>query len=894
MPALRLRLRIQRNELPTVSTLWPVLDTHLKHTISQLLEAVNRIFPLESDTWGFEHYIVAVTDFECLHYHEIGAVFKDEDEVVIRPLLYAETRARTLLGRNQITSDGRHLVDGVPFGRPALRGVARPNVRIPALKRKRDLEGRELEEMEPEGIEQKKQDALIMRALKYLVESDEEGSDTGSGQDLEDAEAEKVDQGKQDDFLMAAFKNLMEGNGKNPDATSGTGMALVRTESDDDDDDEGDDGDFMIEDSKRGSTDGSSGVSDSDSSSKDDTRDENDESSGSSSTSDSDSDDSSTSEASWQGINGASTNSPERAAASKTVLGSRMQLDASGTTTHATSTRHPRTASYKRKSPSDEHETNTAADIVKKARIDGAPREGKPGTKLRNQRKRIAKHLQHLKATGVLQPDANFRAYAEWKQNRLRGAADAQPTQDELAANQLRTEVEVAAETSHSTFTNENSSELVKTSGMIQSKLSKHADIEEKRKHLLEAISAGGVDIGDKTMLPEDEEAPEVQSSKPVMSTTNGTKDLVEVKEPTAANQKLGETKATDMVPASVARRSKLDVASTQRLLYGSLGIRAPKTREERDALQKKLAETTRQRGPPSGDITSAKKAEAEGTLAEQQAAELDEMAWLSKIELSAVECCEEGVTLSTPPFPFYQRWDPQQRKKKAKGRAAQAYSEPNKRRKKGVQANGTLVEMYDKYNVAGGGDALDYDDAEEVEDDDDDYWEEGALLDEDLLESESVPAAIAKREVADEEVDDGFPPLPADISTLQPVCEGDALTGDFVVYTELVCSAATSWEPKMLTRTAKLIDNPGTVQDENDNKWLIQLANRDLAVKEYDREGKRVYRKFEMEDLSEDEDEEGEIGKDIPMEEFVRWADLGDVRLLLRPTAVETVVLAT
>jgi hypothetical protein len=35
-----------------------------------------------------------------------------------------------------------------------------------------------------------------------------------------------------------------------------------------------------------------------------------------------------------------------------------------------------------------------------------------------------------------------------------------------------------------------------------------------------------------------------------------------------------------------------------------------------------------------------------------------DPEAWRRRIDLRAVECCEAGVQLATPPFPFYQRWD--------------------------------------------------------------------------------------------------------------------------------------------------------------------------------------------------------------------------------------------
>ena len=49
----------------------------------------------------------------------------------------AEVRARTLTGRHQISDDGRHLVDGVPFGRPYLRHPSRPAITIPPRKRAR-------------------------------------------------------------------------------------------------------------------------------------------------------------------------------------------------------------------------------------------------------------------------------------------------------------------------------------------------------------------------------------------------------------------------------------------------------------------------------------------------------------------------------------------------------------------------------------------------------------------------------------------------------------------------------------------------------------------------------------------------------------------------------------
>ncbi|KAH7390835.1 hypothetical protein DE146DRAFT_662875 [Phaeosphaeria sp. MPI-PUGE-AT-0046c] len=136
---MRLRLTVQRNGLPAANVLWNVPDTisSQAYTITRLLEDVNQVIPLEAEQWGLEHYVVEVGGFECLHFSPVMQALKEDDHVSIRPLMTAEERARTLTGRHQISEDGRHLVDGIPFGRPYLRNPTRPAVRIPPRKRQR-------------------------------------------------------------------------------------------------------------------------------------------------------------------------------------------------------------------------------------------------------------------------------------------------------------------------------------------------------------------------------------------------------------------------------------------------------------------------------------------------------------------------------------------------------------------------------------------------------------------------------------------------------------------------------------------------------------------------------------------------------------------------------------
>lgn len=80
---MRLRLTIQRNELPAVNILWSVQDTNsaTAYTVTRLLEDVDLIIPLEADDWGLEDYVVEVGGFECLHFMPVGQCLNEDDHV---------------------------------------------------------------------------------------------------------------------------------------------------------------------------------------------------------------------------------------------------------------------------------------------------------------------------------------------------------------------------------------------------------------------------------------------------------------------------------------------------------------------------------------------------------------------------------------------------------------------------------------------------------------------------------------------------------------------------------------------------------------------------------------------------------------------------------------------
>ena len=58
-------------------------------------------------------------------------------EIRISPLETTDIKSRYLSGRQQVSVDGMILIDGLPFGKPALRKIGRPKIHIPPRKRSR-------------------------------------------------------------------------------------------------------------------------------------------------------------------------------------------------------------------------------------------------------------------------------------------------------------------------------------------------------------------------------------------------------------------------------------------------------------------------------------------------------------------------------------------------------------------------------------------------------------------------------------------------------------------------------------------------------------------------------------------------------------------------------------
>jgi hypothetical protein len=233
---------------------------------------------------------------------------------------------------------------------------------------------------------------------------------------------------------------------------------------------------------------------------------------------------------------------------------------------------------------------------------------------------------------------------------------------------------------------------------------------------------------------------------------------------------------------------------------------------------------------------------------------------WRDKITYRAVECCQDGVELSEPPFPFVQRWDPQQQyfagdKNKHGGRSKRKQRNREEFLDEGSQSN-TKRRKY-------GGDYLGYEA-------DDDYYNESYAYQEDTTGFEETvlnyddephgiqeqPQQTPSQNIADE---DDMPPLPSDVSLLPPLNTGAAVGGMVLTWKQWLLSKATNWQPQVSSLT-------GAVTEVLDDSTLtVRLAKRDRNLdfneKIYDDDGNRVYDKFELPGMDDEGEEAAEQG---------------------------------
>jgi hypothetical protein len=368
------------------------------------------------------------------------------------------------------------------------------------------------------------------------------------------------------------------------------------------------------------------------------------------------------------------------------------------------------------------------------------------------------------------------------------------------------------------------------------------ADFEAERQRLLNAIADGGVDVN------------------LLRDTTN---EQVLIPTETTVDGVAGET-----MTEPPRKRSKLDISSTRRLLFGSLGVRAPKTKEDEEATRCKLAGHSRTPSAKLKERDAKMQDQSSSTIAGDDTlvnkvlvpdSQADDETWKKKIVLKAVECCYDGVELSAPPFPFVQRWDPQQQTR-------------GQKRKRGNGGYATHRHSDQRYHHQQEKEELDvvlnYDDDEEESDLSEHgvKTDNGAIRDQLMREANGLSATSPQSD----SYDDGYPPVPADIEKRPTLEKKNATFASFIAYKELRMDKSTNWKPEyspyIIAHIDKVVEiwkegeDGQQVVDEEDAELFLHLAKRDWKKKErnFDKEtGERIYDKFEMPGADDDEGED-------------------------------------
>lgn len=829
---MRLRLVIKRNELPTVKILHHIpIETTGPITVSRLLEDINAIVPLESDIWGLEHYVVQDAEgYECLHFDEVSNVLSDGQEVVVRPMQAKEFKARKVAGRDQLSTTGVHLYDGVPFGRNWTRQRPdRPTVNIPPPRKR--LKMTHEEEEEDEEMPEVDHDRAGKRVLRIMDRS-EAGGDDANGEQEDD---------------------------------------------DDDDDDDDSDEDYNSEE---------------DSSSEDDSDTDSD--------SNSDSDEEDTAEANKENSSSKATDkhtnqNRNRRQGSLKKNTSSPDGDNGDETDFAGFDSPRKTASSAQ--PQANHEDHERKDVasdpahsispVKQPR--SAPGEGKRDTRARNERRALHRLLEKRKKKGLEEQDLTITQFRQMVENGERvktakGYYSAVDEEDEHLPYDEKKLFEIRREALYNQLADggvdiDRDQEILngrRNHNLLSTPFERSmepdvqppevaATADDAPRFAVAEVATDPDGIGNgpsaepESMLEQSLQS-KVDPSKPAAPIEQESAQIIIGTEP---------VETSSSVPDAKARRSKVvDTAATRRLLFGALGVRNPKTKADEERVRTRL-DNAGNRKPittPSNK-TSALATKSIKIIPTAENNDLD--AWKRKIRLTAVECVDEDVVLSTPPFPFVQRWDP-----------SQQLGPRGKKRKRKSRGGSNIDEFYEadesQFTYEEPEIQLNYDD-EPLEYAHNDVSQPSTITTHMSAKSTSTSKnnptgtqahmpevsqlSSVLAEEAQDDLEDDLPLLPSDPSTLSNLLATEVKPGAVIAFKRLEMSEATNWQPVMSAYVTASVQGP-----PSSGLLLLRLAKRDRIVSErkYDEEtGERIYGKFEMVGDDDDEEEDDQDARD-------------------------------
>ena len=488
---------------------------------------------------------------------------------------------------------------------------------------------------------------------------------------------------------------------------------------------------------------------------------------------------------------------------------------------------------------------------------------GRTATRERNARRTRSLKLNRLKDKGVLPRDTTSSEFSKLDVDFTTAPADAL-----VALEQLRASRNGPL----------NAPNLVKhpqganSQAFVEQSQGQAQEFAARREELLAALAAGGVEVGPPSpasdgVVPEaspvsntqegslDDRLHQRQVSGRLRSVlVGGSGDVHETEtfqvKPASLTPKVSNSDEIEAVRPSEStestprtRTTKWDAGAGRRLLFGHLGVKTPRNKAEEESVRQKLLDKAR----PMHPVKSTQAIILEDTH-KQLLDKYDD--WEGRINYSAVECVQEGIILSAPPFPFVQRWDPQQKlggKRKSTQRdngTEDAHASKKQKRRDGNLPYAEEQDYLDESYQPSFPDTLDYDDSSQIT-----SQCRGNMR----TQSQDSSFEIADlSNLVGEEIPEDLAPLPENIAVLSDLSFGGARKGMTIAFKTLVMNER--WEPIQSDyRTAIVIE----VFDNGD--LSVALAKRDRKQKKYDAEtGARVYDKFEMPSDDEDEDDDG------------------------------------
>ncbi|KAL9479532.1 hypothetical protein ACSS6W_004318 [Trichoderma asperelloides] len=847
---IRLRLVIRRHGLPEIKLVWPCSCAE-DVTIAKVLEQVNEVIPLESGEWGLEDYAVELEDgkggsFECLHFQQVGRILKDEDQVIIRSLLTGDLKRRRLSGRHQISDDGRHLIDGLAFGRSWLRTPRdRPHIDLPPRKRVRF--SNEVEDDDEE------QEQLLLEALplsqngnvKNHSNEEEEGIEIGNeeGEDSTADEFPSSNSSSKDsiasqsyshlhmDSLVVVFRSvfpelsdediksaLAQTNKNMRKAYLSLSMLQVPRQTFDQ---MMDDVPFLL-------------VQESFLRAKENTN----------------------------VLNGIEATNGLRIESHEKVKGRPKPLiQEVEDSEEIEDSENPKVSQLN---------GGVSVSLARSNQIQDLSSDETSESDFEESESDSEEDTSSEEASGLDSENDSSDASGNSSSSGEEGGSGPHP------ANKKQ-EITVALATQAQTTNQPRPVGLTRTqkrnARRKRNKAFKELGLEQSQ-------SANGDEDGatkDNFLARKEALLAAILNESHEGGGTNGEAEMEDAplldqmpedqpQEMEADINKVAEAGTSEPKDTPGKRSTRVDLGAGRRLVFGALGLKAPSTKADeqkiRDNLMKDVRPLVNPRTLRDDDGNNA----SEAPLMDEE----DPDAWREKIIYKAVECCHEDMVLSEPPFPFVQRWDPQQKYHTMRKR---------KRASENYQADASYDDSAYCY-------------ADEPEED---YYGRDAGEKSKKKKKQRKSANLQSGNVEQDEQDvilnydeapikssqftdlDDLPSLPKDIKALPLVTPEAAQPGMVITWNQLLMSKATKWQPELLPITGLIIPGGG------DGSVHVMLARRDRENNEkvYDEiTGKRIYDKFEAPDLDEASGEEDEEEEDNGFRSL-QWTEMLEPRIL-------------